>query len=124
MKINRLSLIGLFMSGILLAGCDAVPTQENKKEEAPKEEELKEQSESFDKTMENVNDAMDLAKALNEKIQAVEKQYEDGQITRERADKFINDLNARYAKATGQTEEPNSRRRRRAVMMSSARCVW
>ena len=90
----------------MLLACDAVTNQKDNEEEPPGEEELKEQSESFDKTMENVNDAMDLAKALNEKIQLVEKQYEDGQITRERADKFINDLNERYAKTTGNSEDP------------------
>jgi predicted nucleic acid-binding Zn-ribbon protein len=105
MKINRLSIIGFFMVGLVLIACNPVPTEENNKEEAPQKEDLKEQSDSFDKSMENVNDAMDLAKVLNEKIQLVEKQFEAGQISREKADKFISDLNTRYAKAVSGTDE-------------------
>jgi len=35
----------------------------------------------------------------------VEKQFETGQINREKADQLINDLNQRYSKATGENEE-------------------
>ncbi len=105
MKNNRLSIICFLMAGLMLVACDTAPTQENDKEDPPKKEDLKEQSDSFDKTMENVNDAMDLAKVLNEKIQLVERQFEAGQINREKADKFINDLNTRYAKAVSGTDE-------------------
>lgn len=104
MKINRLSIFWVFISALLIA-CNAVPTQENNKEEPPTEEDLKEQSDKFDKTIKEVNDAMDLAKLLSEKIQMVEKQFEAGQISREKADKYIKDLNTRYAKVVSGTKE-------------------
>ena len=109
-NINRLSVISFFIAGLMLVACNALPTKEiNKeptKEEDPKEQEdLKEQSDNFDKSMENINDAMDLAKVLNEKIQMVEKQHKDGLITREKADQLINDLNERYSKVVAVPEK-------------------
>ncbi len=104
-KINRLLIIPLFLAGFMLIACNPTVTEEKKEEESPKKEDLREQSDKFDKSMENINDAMDLAKVLNEKIQLVEKQFEAGQITREKADKYINDLNARYSRTVSEEDE-------------------
>ncbi len=91
------------MIGLLLIACNN--PAEKKDPDPLTEEDLKEQSENFDKSMDNVNDAMDLAKLLNEKIQIVETQFEQGQITREKADQLINDLNEMYSRTPGENEE-------------------
>jgi len=110
--LKRIKLISLFIAGLMIIACNNTVSQKNDEKtpeeaakEAPKDEALKEQSESFDKSMDNINNAMDQARVLNEKIQIVEKQFETGQITREKADQLINDLNQRYSKATGEKEE-------------------
>ncbi|PKP35474.1 MAG: hypothetical protein CVU00_02150 [Bacteroidetes bacterium HGW-Bacteroidetes-17] len=110
--LNYITIISLLVAGLTIAACNNTVSQKNDKKtteeaskEAPKDVDLKEQSESFDKSMDNINDAMDLARVLNEKIQIVEKQFETGQINREKADQLINDLNQRYSKATGEEDE-------------------
>ncbi|MBU1013154.1 MAG: hypothetical protein KKG99_09110 [Bacteroidetes bacterium] len=110
--LNRITIISLFIAGLTIVACNNPVSQksdektpEEAAKEAPKDEALKEQSESFDKSIDNLNDAMDMARVLNEKIQIVEKQFETGQINREKADQLINDLNQRYSKATGENEE-------------------
>ncbi len=104
MKKNKLTAIFcLIIFGVFLVSCD--PAQEENKNEAAAEEVLEEQSDTFDKSMEGVNDAMDKAKVLNEKIQIVEAQFESGRINREKADQLINDLNKRYSRKIAGDEE-------------------
>lgn len=110
--LNHITIISLLVAGLTIAACNNIVSQKNDEKtteeatkDAPKDVDLKEQSESFDKSMDNINNAMDLAKVLNEKIQIVEKQFETGQINREKADQLINDLNQRYSKATEEKEE-------------------
>ena len=66
---------------------------------------LEQQSEDFDKSLEDLNSDMNLATILNEKIQLVESQYEQGQITRQRADALITSLNEQYKVEIPNNEE-------------------
>lgn len=83
--------------------CNPVPGQEEEKS-ADSNKDLQEQSESLGKALDNINDAMDLAKLLNEKIQLVESEYEKGRFSREKADGMIRTLNESYKITTGEID--------------------
>ena len=104
MKKNKLTaIISLLIFGVFLVSCDPPPTENEN--EPVSEEVLEEQSDTFDKSMEDVNDAMDKAKVLSEKIQIVEGQFESGRINREKADQLINDLNERYSRTVSSEDQ-------------------
>jgi hypothetical protein len=107
MKKNKLTvIISLIIFGVFLISCDPPPSENEN--ETVSEEVLEEQSDSFDKSMEDVNDAMDKAKVLNEKIQIVEAQFKSGRINREKADQLIKDLNSRYSRTISENDEQSA----------------
>lgn len=90
---------------IALVSCDPQPeTQSKSDSEKQSEQELEKQSDDFSKSMDDLDEAMNVASQLNERIQLVEKRFKDGEITRIRADELIEAINKRY----GQVIEADS----------------
>lgn len=87
---------------VVFGACDPQPNQQQKSEsEKQSEEELEKQSDEFSKSMDNLDEAMDVASQLNERIQLVEKRFKDQEITRERADELIQAINKLYGQEIG-----------------------
>lgn len=106
MKYININLSIIVLSLIIFFACDPpassknsnLPESKTNVEAEADAQELQILSDDFDKSIENLNDAMDVAKLLSEKIQIVEKSYESGVISRKRADALITALNEQYGK--------------------------
>lgn len=84
---------------VVLFACDPQPNEQQKSElDKNSKEELEKQSDDFSKSMDNLDEAMNLASQLNQRIQLVEQRFKDEEITRERADELIEAINKRYGK--------------------------
>ncbi len=91
---------------VILVGCNPQPTEQQKTEfDKNSEEELEKQSDDFSKSMDNLDEAMNVASQLNQRIQLVEQRFKDERITRERADELIEAINKRYGKESSTTAE-------------------
>lgn len=113
MKYIKVNLSIIVLSLIICIACDPpgssknsnLPESKSNAEAEADVQELQKKSDDFDKSIENLNDAMDLAKLLNEKIQIVEKNYASGEISRKRADGLITTLNEQFGKQISFDEE-------------------
>lgn len=104
MKYKKLNLSLVVLCLIVCFACDqpsskkkSLPESENNAEAEADAKKLEKQSEDFDKTIDGINNAMDLADELNAKIQQVERQFERGEINQQRKDDLISDLNEQYS---------------------------
>ena len=77
--------------------CNPQPApQQNAEITQESDQELEKQSDEFSKSMDNLDEAMNAANELNQRIQLVEKRFKDGDISREHADELIQSLNKRF----------------------------
>lgn len=105
MTYKKINLGLIILCFIVFIACDPPPptkqklpkSETNAKAEADAQN-LQKQSDDIDKSIEEINDAMDLASEINEKIQLVEQQFERGIITQQRRDGLITALNEQYKK--------------------------
>ena len=79
----------------LIVACNSNPAPEKQEDE----DKLDEQLQSLEKSIDEIDEAMNQATVLNDKIQLVEEQVEKGELSRERADQMIHSLNERYGKS-------------------------
>lgn len=96
---NFATLLKIIALSVLIIFVACVPQPDNQQKsqlEIQSEEELKKQSDDFIKSMDNIDEAMDMASQLNQRIQLVEKRFKDEEITREKADELIQAINRRY----------------------------
>ncbi len=98
-KITTLFKIAALSVLVVLVACDQQSSpQQNTDTETQPEEELEKQSDEFSKSMDDIDEAMNVATQLNERIQLVEKRFKDDEISRERADELIGAINKQYGK--------------------------
>ncbi len=96
-----------FLILALLLSCKTQPQQQESDQQnaAKTNEELQSQSDELTKSMDNLDEAMNLASQLNERIQLVEKRFQDGEISRKHADELIASINKRYGKDIASASE-------------------
>lgn len=105
MTYKKINLSLILLSLIVCIACNPppptnqnLPESETNAEAEDDAQELQQQSDDFDKSIEELNVAMDLAREINEKIQLVEQQFERGEITQQRRNSLITALNEKYKK--------------------------
>lgn len=103
-KIKNFFYGAVFLPLIFLLACNPQPAPQQQQENVS-EQELEKQSEDFSKSMDNLDEAMDVASQLNERIELVEQRFSNGEISRERADELIKSINQRYGKNLDETSE-------------------